>query len=281
LIIGDLKTNLIKIMEDFKMGFRIQNNIAAMNAQRNLGINDSAMSKSLERLSSGFRINKASDDAAGLSISTQLSADIASLTAAGKNAEQANSSLQTAEGSMDQISNMLTRIKELATQAASANSEGNRDKIEAESAKLLTEIDRIAGNMTTGTATYQVGSANNDDSKIAVTITTVDTAALNIDDLSLGSVASAQAALGAVNTAIGTLSAARGQIGAAQSRLGYALANLNTTVENTQAAESVIKDVDMANEITAFSKNQILVQAGTAMLAQANQAPQNVLSLLK
>jgi flagellin len=262
------------------MGLRIQHNIAAMNAHRNLTISNNMMEKSMERLSSGYRINKASDDAAGLAISSQMRTDIASLGQASRNVAEANSQVQTVEGAFDQISNILTRLKELATQASSANASGSEDKIDAEAQQLKDEIDRI-GSSTSISGTYQVGSANDADSQIDINSSAVDTTALGIDTLDLSSAGGAQAALTSVDTAVGSLSTTRGDLGAIQNRLGYAAANLATTIENTQAAESVIRDVDMAAEMTSFTKSQILMQAGTAMLAQANQAPQQVLSLFR
>jgi flagellin len=275
------------------MGLRIQNNIAALNAHRNLSISDSALSKSLERLSSGYRINRAADDAAGLAISQGMRADIASYNVASRNVSEANAMVQVAEGAYDQIGNMLVRLKELATQAASANAGNDRDKIDAEATALLNEIDRISNSTeyagaglldgTLGTQTFQVGSTADTFSQIEVSFGTVSTAAgsLNIAGLDLSTATGAQAALTSVDTAIDTLNGSRGDLGAIQNRLGYASANLSTTIENVQAAESVIRDVDMASEMTTFTKNQILLQAGTAMLAQANMAPQTLLSLFK
>ncbi|MFA5187593.1 MAG: flagellin [Patescibacteria group bacterium] len=476
------------------MGLRIQNNIAAMNAHKQLSSADAGMTKSLERLSSGYRINKAADDAAGLSISQQFRADIASFKVASRNTAEAGSLLQVAEGAMDQIGNMLTRLKELATQAASANAGSNLDKIESEKAKLVSEIDRIAnsteyagsklldgtfgtasaswdnedatsnvsldtvnGNkyaytdagtntstvsfqfsssvskltaqtytlstlaaggalsstvgsvkitggtdgavyagyldattnslkfdtigltidgatsaltaatvdgdsfvvtdvgydamtissstatgtwtitddgsgvkLTNGTdsqtisgtasgpktldfdqlgikltlnsnyattdlnamefvvsnsgsSTFQVGAYNTANDKIAISVGNVTTSStgLNLSGIDLSTSAGAQSALTTINTAIDTLAGRRGEIGAAQNRLGYAAANLSTTIENVQAAESVIRDVDMALEMTNFTKNQILMQASTSMLAQANMAPQGILSLFQ
>jgi flagellin len=265
-------------MEDFTMGLRIQNNIAAMNAHRNLTLSDNMLSKSLERLSSGYRINKASDDAAGLAISQGMRADIASLKVASRNVAEASSQVQQIEGAMDQIGNILVRLKELATQAASANASSNLTQINAEATELLAEIGRI-GASTSGGGTYQVGSANDDNSKITFSSSATTTTTLGINTLDLSSAGGAQTALTSVTTAVGTLSTARGSLGATQNRLAYAAANLATTIENKQAAESVIRDADMAAEMTTFTKNQILLQAGTAMLAQANMAPQSVLSL--
>ncbi len=481
------------------MGFRIANNIAAMNAHRWLGSAEIGLSKSLERLSSGYRINKAADDAAGLAISQGFRADIASFKVASRNTSEASALLQVAEGGMDQIGNMLTRLKELATQAASANvGSTERGKINSEATALTNEIDRIANSTKYGSTalldgnfgasltgalgaaavanhvtgmiddsndniyydfvdsaaagameasakvtalgaavvegtytiaqtatgvitiansagtisesysgslagtsitfanmgitltvtgstfaaaqgfsdaaaatllkfertgltslnvtgadsgtyditqtaagyvrvanssgttsqllqfqsstteldfnvlgikftlgtdfsntttelddmtlavsantaatgnTFQVGAENNSNNQIDISIGGVSTSTLSIDSIDLSTASGAQAALTSVDSAISTLAGARGDIGAYQNRLSYAAANLATVVENVQAAESVIRDVDMAAEMTTFTKNQILLQAGTAMLAQANMAPQAVLSL--
>ena len=272
------------------MGLRIQNNIAALNAHRQLQISDAGLSKSLERLSSGYRINRAADDAAGLAISQGMRADIASYNVASRNVSEANAMVQVAEGAYDQIGNMLVRLKELATQAASANAGNDCDKIEVEAQQLLLEIDRISesteyagasllspGDL--GSQTFQVGSTEADSSQIEVSFSTVSTATLNLTGLSLADNTTAQSYLDDIDEAIDDLNTSRGTLGAIQNRLGYASANLSTTIENVQAAESVIRDVDMAAEMTTFTKNQILLQAGTAMLAQANMAPQVVLSL--
>lgn len=469
------------------MGLRIVNNIAAMNTHRQLSVADAGLSKSLERLSSGYRINRAADDAAGLAISQSFRADIASFKVAQRNTSEASSMLQVAEGAMEQIGNMLTRLKELATQAASANvGSSERTKIDSEADKLLDEIDRIANgtkygsdvlingsfgdrsvgslggsdntvnygykgtsyyqfdfsdidgvgmtgstitddatlvkagtwtiarssattvtatngtvvaygtvggnsvnfsdlgikisgdaNMTTtnldsdtftvtdvglattgitasstvttgtwtltdssgtatltngsesqtvslnasqvanfdqlgikitlgsgysagelnsltftvsssGNKTFQVGAENNSNNQITVATgdarttnlgTTAGSTALSSIDLSTAS--GAQSALDTIDNAISDLTSLRGDIGAYMNRLSYAASNLATTIENVQAAESVIRDVDMAAEMTTFTKNQILLQAGTAMLAQANTAPQQVLALFR
>lgn len=272
------------------MGLRIQNNIAAMNAHRNLTISDNALGKSLERLSSGYRINKAADDAAGLAISQGMRADIASYKVASRNVAEANAMVQVAEGAYDQIGNMLTRLKELATQAASANAAGDLDKIDAEASALQSEIDRVSDateysgaavlDGSLATQTFQVGSTADTFSQIDVSFSEVSTSTLLAATVDLSTAAGAQTALTNIDAAIDTLNDSRGALGAIQNRLGYAHANLSTTVENVQAAESVIRDVDMAAEMTTFTKNQILLQAGTAMLAQANMAPQSVLSLI-
>ena len=466
------------------MALRIVNNIAALNTQRWLSISDAGMKKSLERLSSGYRINRAADDAAGLAISQSFRADIASFKVASRNASEASSLLQVGEGAMDQIGNMLTRLKELATQAASANAGTELGKIDAEKAELILEINRIAnvteyagtslidgsfgtltptwgsslvdttydidttnglnylytdtgtngatvsftfnsavalgadtytmatqagGNLiemtgtansevyagtlaaggttlsfatigltltsasaittaqfvgdtiivtdagyssmtlssstatgtwtatsvtadsitltntrtsdvqtvltvdgtaqtldfdtlgikltldsayaenefdlwafdvaSSGSSTFQVGSSNTANDRIDISLGDATASGLGISDLDLATASGAQSALTTIDSAISSLATVRGNIGAAQNRLGYAAANLATTIENVQAAESIIRDEDMAAEMTDFTKNQILLQAGTAMLAQANMAPQQVLAL--
>jgi flagellin len=474
------------------MGLRIQNNIAAMNAHRQLSISDAALSKSLQRLSSGYRINNASDDAAGLAISQSFRADIASFKVASRNTSEANSLLQVAEGSLDQMGDILTRLKELATQAASGNAGSNIDKINDEANQLISELDRIAtstnyagtdlltGNLAAGTMAgtvadashgsdataigeggawfgatatgdltaitgitgtldssianledsantwtiakngtasglvlsngngmqftatvntgedtitiagmgenqgdlviagtvttttdangdtitfdklgissvsvdagttaqawtfstsgsnivltgadgtnqsvaatagsavdftnlgisftldaewdandldgltittagsagtsldFQIGSENATDNQLSISLSDVRASALSLTSGMLSTQAGAQTALTTINSAIDTLSSSRGDVGAYMNRLSYASANLSSMIENVQAAESVIRDVDMAGEMISFTKNQILMQAGTAMLAQANMAPQSILSL--
>jgi flagellin len=274
------------------MGLRIQNNIAALNTHRQLQISDLALSKSLERISSGYRINRAADDAAGLSVSMKFRAQIRSLQQASRNANEANALLQVAEGGADQISNILSRMKELATQAASSNTtSGDRANISTEVNTLEAEIDRIAGSTKYGTtslidgsfvnSTFQVGSENNADNQIAFSLGDMrtGTAGLNVD-VDVSTQSGAQVALTTIDTAISTLADRRATIGVVQNRLGFTIANIATSVENITAAESVIRDADLAFETIAFTKNQILLQAGTAMLAQANLAPQFVLRLL-
>lgn len=366
------------------MGFRIQNNIEALNAQRNLQTSSTGLAKSLQRLSSGYRINSAADDAAGLAVSQQFRADIASYKVGSQNVSEANALLQVAEGAMDQIGNILTRLKELATQASSANAGANVDKIDAEGNELILEMDRIADStkyantvlldgtfnaantaaswnaianvydvdvtsaatgsytvaysatsnaltMTKGTvsqsvtladgahsynftsfdvsfsttaafvadtagaaidtanltvaagvgapAYFQVGTSSQVYDRIGIEIGSVSSTALGLTSGQLLTATDARAFLDTLNTAISNIAGTRGDIGAAQNRLAYAAANLSVTIENYTAAESTIRDVNMASEMTTFTKNQILVQAGTAMLAQANMAPQLVLSL--
>ncbi len=373
------------------MGLRIQNNIAAFNSHRNLQVADKGLSKSLQRLSSGFRINGAADDAAGLAVSMRFRAQIRSLQQASRNTSEANSLLQVAEGATEQITNILQRMKELATQAASSNTGStDRTNIEAEVTTLEGEIDRIAnstkyagnslidgsfgslsissaGSLTgslgvtaidvtnasaatsynislstaagggvvtvtqgtntqtltasavtgistdtlnfdtfgikitvnealndtghfggTGTtletsvssaSTFQVGYENNADNRISFSLGDMTAAGLTAS-VSVDTLSNAQNALTAIDNAIDQLASERAVIGKSQNQLGFSFANLASTIENFSAAESVIRDADMAFETVAFTKNQILLQAGTAMLAQANAAPQSVLSLL-
>jgi len=278
------------IKEDRTMGLRIANNIAAMTTHRWLAKADNELGKSLERLSSGYRINRAADDAAGLSISSRFRAQIVSLQAASRNTSEANALVQVAEGAMNETNSILTRLKELATQAASSNvSTVDIGKINEEANALLLEIDRIANSTKYGgtallntsyAGTFQVGYENDVQSQISFTISSVTTTGIGLGTVDImNSQATAQAALTTIDSAISTLATRRGNLGAIQNRLTYASANLASTVENYQAAESVIRDVDMAWEMTSFTKNQILLQSGTAMLAQANQSSQVVLQL--
>ncbi len=378
------------------MGLRIQNNIAALNTHRQMQISDMNLQRSLERLSSGYRINRAADDAAGLSVSMKFRAQIRSLQQASRNASEGNSLLQVAEGGADQITGILSRMKELATQAASANTtSSDRTNINTEVDTLKSEINRIAestkygstslidgtfgttaisdrGNLvaandvtavdvsqatantsyevtitttsstksmsitsaaatqaittTTGTiaegstgtldftdlgikitvsanydtilntdsasstfrtgdlgeSTFQVGNENNSDNQISFALGDMrtGTAGLNIANVDVNSQSGAQSALTEIDAAIDSLATKRADVGVTQNRFGFTIANIATSVENITAAESVIRDADLAFETIAFTKNQILLQAGTAMLAQANLAPQSILGVL-
>jgi flagellin len=380
------------------MGFRIQNNIAALNSFNHLNKNSAAMDKSLARLSSGYRINSAADDAAGLSSSMRLRAEVSSLRVASRNAAEATSLLQVAEGAMSQIDLILNRMKELATQAASGNSGSDLSKIDSEVTALENEINRItgfteynnsvlleggfgsvslssggdfdgaagvesidvanaaagttftvsalsatahtitlsdgttsqqltysavltenqdqildfsdlgvkltvnsqfaaavtAGDITTaseietavtlGNAVFQLGSKNSADHRLGFTLADISTASLNGGSalsVDLSSTSSAQTALTDIDAAISHLASKRAEVGTLINRLSYASSNLAVSIENKTASESTIRDVDMASEMSEFTKNQILVQASTAMLAQANASPQAVLSLLR
>lgn len=282
---------------------RINTNIAAMNTLRVMAQTDEAVTRSIGRLSSGFRINRAADDAAGLAIANQLRADLGALRQATRNAEQAGSLLKVAEGGMQGIEGVLERMKELASQAASDNvADGatGRDLIDAEYQLMIAEVDRIASStefadvvMLDGTAAadlnFIVGITTGADT-ITLTVTSavfdlstdnLGTAPATLDLSDVTTAANASAAITAIDEAIGQVSQAFAQIGAQANRLDIALTQARIVVENTQAAESVIRDADMAAEITELTKNQILAQAGISVLAQANVNSQSVLALLQ
>lgn len=274
------------------MALRINTNIAALNAHRQLADTDARLSVSMERLSSGYRINKAKDDVAGLSIANKFRLEVRGLRMAQQNVAQGTAMLQVADGGTNQIEAIIERLKELATTAASDNSDSNsRARLDAEASALLSEIDRIATDTKYGTTnllsgslsfTFQIGSGNTPaEDRVSVTTTSgLLTSDLGLNGLSLTSLASAQLALASIDNSLTSLSVVQGEIGAAQSRLDFASANLAISIENLAASESTIRDVDMAFEMVTFTKNQILMQAGTAMLAQANMAPQSILGLL-
>jgi flagellin len=271
------------------MGLRINNNIAAFNSYRNLSVTDGQMSKSLEKLSSGFRINRAADDASGLAISEGLRAQIGGLKVAVRNAQDGISVVQTAEGALTETHSILQRMRDLAVQASNDGAQSTESKAaaDAEFAQLVEELDDIATKTSfNGTllldgsfsGTFQVGAQAGETLSVAVG-TAMDAAGLSVDSLDLTSAASA--AITAVDAAINTVSTTRADLGASQNRLEHKINNLNVAVENLTASESRIRDTDMALEMVAFTRSQILSQAGTAMLAQANQAPQSVLRLLQ
>lgn len=372
------------------MSLRINTNVAALNAHRQLTNTDAAMSASMEKLSSGYRINRASDDAAGLAVANRLRATTRSLTVATRNVSEAKAMVNVAEGAANQLQGILERMKELATQSASANAANDRDKIQAEFSALSLEITRItdntnyqgtvllkggfgngfsvAGGTFTGTATtplngvadtdvrvngaaaglytlgetagkltmtdgvstqsidvisgsgianfslfgisinlesgfnasltslagqsirvtagtsggsFQVGSDASTSSQIGLTIGSLTLSSLNLTSASVSDQASAQQALTSVDSAINTLVGVQGNMGAAINRLTYTYTNLQVSIENMAASESVIRDVDMAAEMVSFTKSQIMMQAGTAMLAQANTSSQNILTLMR
>jgi len=278
------------------MPLYVNTNIASINAQRNLNKSTSSLTKSMERLSSGLRINRAADDAAGLAISTTLKAHIRSINQAVRNANDAVSMLQVAEGSMGEISNILLRMRELAEQSANASLGGaERQYLNDEYIALKSEITRISdttefagtklldGTISTG-ANFQIGFKNSANDRIAVTVKDTDAAALGLDTASANTISTASLAMSALSvidaSAISVLSDRRGDIGAVQNRLEYTIANLQSTAENFTAANSRIEDADFALETALYVKNQILVQAGTSVLAQANLQTQSALSLL-
>jgi flagellin len=255
----------------------INNNISAINTRNQLYITNTAAGKSMEKLSSGKRINRAADDAAGLSISEKMRAQIRGLNQAARNAQDGISLIQTAEGALDEVSNMLVRLKELAVQKANGtynNDDKSNLKLEMES--LGDEIDNIFDNTKFNGFKVLTTSAKiviSDDGSTALTIEKTTTTGIK----GLGS----NSTVGDIETAIKNVNKARATYGAKQNRLESTVRNLKTTAENLQAAESRIRDTDMAEEMSNFTKYSILIQAGTAMLAQANMAPQSVLALLR
>ena len=265
------------------MTLRIQNNVEAFNAHRMLSGSSDKAAKAMERLSSGYRINRGADDAAGLAISEKLRSQIRGLGQAQRNAQDGVSLVQTAEGSLNEIHNMLQRVRELAVQYQNGTlNTTDQAAIQNEADQLAREISRIGTSAkfnninlldNTNSVTFQVGADDSDE--IAVTKFSVSASVVSASGtFCLSNVAG-------LATKINDVASARGSLGAVQNRLEYTLANLATYNENLVASESRIRDVDMAQEIVNFSKLQILQQAGTAMLAQANQSPQGVLSLLR
>ncbi len=261
------------------MGLRINQNIAAMNAYRNLSVTDGQMSKSLEKLSSGFRINRAADDAAGLSISEGLRAQVGGLKVGARNAQDGVSVVQTAEGALTEVHSMLQRMNDLAVQHNNGtNNTDSKAALSSEFDALKTEIDRIQTNAkfngvdllgaTAAAVTFQVGYASTD--AISFTLGAVSLGTLTITDGGTS-----------VQGAITKVSAKRADLGALQNRFEHSINSINVAVENLSASESRIRDTDMAQEMVGFTRSQILSQAGTAMLAQANQGSQGVLSLLR
>ncbi|ADL52100.1 flagellin [Clostridium cellulovorans] len=272
----------------------INHNLNAMNAQRNMSINNGSAAKSMEKLSSGLRINRAGDDAAGLSISEKMRAQIRGLNQASRNAQDGISLIQTAEGALNETQSILQRMRELAVQAANdTNVAVDRSAIKSEIDTLTTEIDRIAKttqfnekNLLTGSLAatgvkLQIGANSDANLTLEIKIGSMAASALGISGLDVASNGVATAAITSINSAIKTVSTQRSSLGANQNRLEHTIANLDNASENLQAAESRVRDVDMAKEMMSFTKNNILQQAAQAMLAQANQAPQNVLQLLR
>ncbi len=273
------------------MGLRINQNVAAMNAYRNLSVTDEVMAKSLEKLSSGFRINRAADDASGLSVSERLRSQIGGLKMSVRNAQDGISVVQTAEGALTETHSILQRMRDLAVQASNEGAMDStaRDAAELEVSQLATELTRIATTtrysgtkLLDGTfqGTFQIG-ANAGESLIVTQAQTYDATSLGVATLDFTASGGASAALVSIDAAISTVSAGRAKLGAVQNRFEHTIANLNVAMENLAASESRIRDTDMAIEMVQFTRSQILSQAGTAMLAQANSAPQSVLSLLR
>jgi flagellin len=269
------------------MSLRIQNNVEAFNAQRQLVNNSDKLGKAMEKLSSGYRINRAGDDAAGLAISEKLRGQIGGLAQASRNAQDAVSLVQTAEGALNEVHSMLQRVRELAVQYKNGTlSTTDRTAIQSEVDQLKSEIERIGTdtefnsikllNSASTTVSFQVGAADAQQITVA-TISIGAQVAQHVYALNAGGTTD----IADIDTAINNVSAARAVFGAVQNRLEHTISNLAAYQENLTASESRIRDVDMAAEMTKFTKLNILQQAGTSMLAQANQAPQGVLSLLR
>ena len=270
----------------------VQHNLTAMNANRQLGITTGQQAKSSEKLSSGYKINRAADDAAGLTISEKMRSQIRGLNKASDNAQDGISLIQTAEGALNEAHSILQRMNELATQAANdTNTSSDRTAIQKEINALTSELDRIASTTQFNTQNLldgkfsgknlQVGALEGQ--KISITITTMSAKGLNINNTNndVSTFTKAGSAMTVFQHAISKVSTMRSALGALQNRLEHTVANLDNVSENTQTAESRIRDTDMAEEMVEYSKNNILAQAGQSMLAQANQSTQGVLSLLQ
>ena len=284
------------------MPVRIFNNLSSMNAQRILGTNNDRLSQSVERISSGLRINRASDDAAGLAISEGLRSDIRALRQAVRNSNDGISLVNITEGALNEQGSMLIRLRELASQAATGTTGSTeRATIQLEFNSLRNEIDRITATTefngqklidgslsssitSTSQVFIQVGIDNSVNSRInlneQINLQAVTASALSIDTLSVTTSTAALSALDGIANAISSVTATRGQVGAVQNRLIRSISNLSISVENLSAADSQIRDADIAEEVALLTRNQILVQASTAMVGQANLIPQSVLQLL-
>jgi flagellin len=284
------------------MAVRIFNNTASINAQRILGENSKRLAQSVERISSGIRINKASDDAAGLAISEALRSDIRAMRQAVRNGNDGISMINVTEGALNEQASILIRLRELASQSATGTvGSTERQTIQLEFNSLRMEVDRISesttfngqglvdGALASSISSSQhiiiqigINSSNNSQINLnkEMNLTAITSSALSIDKLSLTSAAAALTAMESINIAISNISAGRGKVGAVQNRLTRTIANLGVTIENLQAAESSIRDADIAEEIATLTRNQILVQSATAMVGQANLIPQSILQLL-
>ncbi len=278
------------------MALVINTNIMSLDAQRNLAASTNNLAKSVERLSSGLRINSAADDAAGLAISNKLTAQTRSIAVAVRNAQDGVSMAQTTDGSLGKIGDILTRMRELAEESANGSlSDSDRSALNNEYTQMKNEIDRISnvtefngikllnGSLSTTGVTLQVGFHNtgNDTINFFSGVAATNTANLTVSATDVSTAAAAQTALGSIDSAINIVSQDRGTLGAVENRLDITISNLQTASENLTAANSRIKDADFAHETALFTQNQVIVHAGTAILAQANALPQNALTLLR
>ena len=272
----------------------VQHNMTAMNSNRQLGVTTTNQSKVSEQLSSGYRINRAADDASGLTISEKMRKQIRGLSQASDNAQNGVSLVQTAEGALSEVTDMLQRMNELAVKSANGtNTSTDRMAIQKEVQALCSEVDRVQestefnkrkllnGNFTG--KLLQVGADNTTAQQIRISITKMDCTTIGLDskNFSISTVSKAQSGIAKISKALKTVSEMRSKLGAIQNRLEHTIKNLDNIVENTTSAESAIRDTDMASTMVDYSKNNILMQAGQSMLAQANQSNQGVLSLLQ
>ena len=273
------------------MSMIVKHNLRAMNSNRMLNVNSQTQAKSTEKLSSGYKINRAADDAAGLAISEKMRRQIRGLTQASLNAQDGISLVQTAEGALNEVHDMLQRMNELAVKALNGtNQTEDQSYIQKEVAALVSEIDRVAATTTFNEKTLlnaattfklQVGAETASANQISVCVAAMNASGLGVNGVSVGNETNALAAIGSIKSAITKLNNQRADLGAQQNRLEHTVNNLDNVVENTTASEATIRDTDMATEMVKYSNNQILAQAGQAMLAQSNQANQGVLSLLQ
>ena len=270
----------------------VQHNMRAMNSNRMLGVTTASQAKSTEKLSSGYKINRAADDAAGLAISEKMRRQVRGLTQAVANAQDGVSCVQTAEGALTEVHDMLQRMNELAVKAANGtNMTEDREYINSEVQQLISEIDRVSETTTFNermllngdfkSIGLQVGAEGTAQNSINLTIKAMSASGIGVKTVSVTTVKTAKTAISTIKAAIKTVNQMRSELGAVQNRLEHTINNLNNVVENTTSAESQIRDTDMATEMVRYSNNQILAQAGQAMLAQSNQANQGVLSLLQ
>jgi flagellin len=280
----------IFIREDKKM--RINHNITAMNAYRNMVQINERVDKSMEKLSSGQRINRAGDDAAGLAISEKMRGQVKGLKMATKNAQDGISMIQTAEGALNESHAIIQRMRELAVQSANDTNTGeDREKLQLEISQLVKELDRIGNTTEFNTRVLMDGEYENDgvifhigankDQNVTLTFSDMRSGALGVEGVDITNQADSNQAIETINNALETVSTERAKFGAMQNRLEHTINNLRVAEENLQAAESRIRDTDMASEMVSLNKDRIITQSGTAMLAQANTTPQTVLQLLR
>jgi flagellin len=269
----------------------VQHNLTAMNSNRMLGLTTSSQAKSTEKLSSGYRVNRAADDAAGLAISEKMRRQIKGLTQATRNAQDGISCVQTAEGALTEVHDMLQRMNTLAVQASNDTmTSDDRAYLNQEVRALVSEIDRVASTTTFNEQNLLDGSFSGKNLQvgaesgqyIGISIASMSSTGIGVNGIQVSGAtnANAESAISTIKTALASVSSQRADLGAVQNRLEHTIKNLDNVVENTTAAESAIRDTDMATEMVTFSNANILAQAGTSMLAQANQSNQNVLSIL-